>query len=189
MQTTSDRAASPWLRPEFARLLAILWVSGLALVYLVRYGAWVLPWQAANLFGATLPVLQIGPHFREFWIARAYDFGCVIGIVVAALGLGVTVTDRLVSKRDIFGALIALAVGFWLLAVLTLMVGAASIAKVPFVSLTLLCWLLPAPRKFVCNFQASTDRTDGWAKLMVACIVLAAVLNLAGVLAPPFEYD
>jgi 4-amino-4-deoxy-L-arabinose transferase-like glycosyltransferase len=189
MQTTSDRAASPWLRPEFARLLAILWVVGLALVYLVRYGAWLLPWQAANLFGAALPALHIGPHFQEFWIARAYDFVCVIGIMVAALGLGATVTDRLVAKRDIFGALLALAVGFWLLAVLTLMVGTAFIAKVPFVSLTLLCWLLPAPRKFVRDFQISTDRTDGWAKLMVACIVLAAALNLTGALAPPFEYD
>ncbi len=189
MQTTSDRAASPWLRPEFARLVAILWVIGLALVYLVRYGAWLLPWQAANLFGATLPALHIGPHFWEFWIARAYDFACVIGIVVAALGLGATMMDRFVAKRDIFGALLVLAVGFWLLAVLTLIAGAASITKVPFVSLTLLCWLLPTPRKFVRDFRFSTDRTDGWAKLMVACIVLAAALNLAGALVPPFEYD
>jgi 4-amino-4-deoxy-L-arabinose transferase-like glycosyltransferase len=189
MQTTSDRAASPWLRPEFARLLALLWVVGLALVYLVRYGAWILPWQAVNLLGAALPVLHIGPHFREFWTARACDFVCVIGIVAAALGLGATVTDRLVKKRDIFGTLVALAVGFWLLAVLTLMVGAASIAKVPFVSLTLLCWLLPAPQRFVRDFQLSVDRTGGWAKLMVACIVLAAALNLAGALVPPFEYD
>ena len=189
MQTTSDRAASPWLRPEFARLLAILWVVGLALVYLVRYGAWILPWQAANLFGAALPALRVGPHFQEFWIARAYDFACVIGIAVAALGLGATVTDRLVAKRDVLGALVALAVGLWLLAVLVLVAGSVSIANIPLVSLTLLCWFLPAPRKFVRDFQVSTDRTDRWAKLMVACVVLAAVLNLAGALAPPFEYD
>jgi 4-amino-4-deoxy-L-arabinose transferase-like glycosyltransferase len=189
MQTTSDRAATPWLRPEFARLLAILWVVGLALVYLVRYDAWLLPWQAANLFGAALPALHIGPHFREFWIVRTYDFACVTGIVVAAFGLGATATDRLVAKREVLGALLALAVGFWLLAVLTLVVGTVSIAKVPLVSLVLLCWLLPAPRKFVRGFQVSTDRTDGWAKLMVACIVIAAILNLAGALAPPFEYD
>ncbi len=189
MQTTSDRAASSWLRPEFARLLAILWVVGLALVYLVRYGAWVLPWQAANLLAAALPALHIGPHFREFWIARACDCVCVVGIVAAALGLGAAVTDRLVAKHDMLGVLVALAVGFWLLAVLTLMVGAASIAKVPFVFLTLLCWLLPAPRRFFRDFQVSPDRMDGWAKLMVACVVLAAVLNLAGALVPPFEYD
>jgi 4-amino-4-deoxy-L-arabinose transferase-like glycosyltransferase len=189
MQTTSDRAAFPWLRPEFARLLAILWAVGLALVYLVRYGAGVLPWQAANLFGAALPALHIGPHFQEFWIARACDFVCVVGIVVAALGLGATVTYRLVAKSDIFGALLALAVGFWLLAALVLVAGSVSIAKIPLVCLALLCWFLPAPRKFARNFQVSTDRTDGWAKLMVACIVLAAVLNLAGALAPPFEYD
>ena len=189
MQTTSDRAAFPWLRPEFARLLAILWVVGLALVYLVRYGAWVLPWQAANLFDAALPAIHIGPHFQEFWIARARDFACVIGIVVAALGLGATVTHRLVAKSDVFGALLALAVGFWLLAVLVLVAGSVSIANIPLVCLALLCWFLPAPRKFVREFQVSTDRTDGWAKLMIACIVLAAVLNLAGALAPPFEYD
>jgi hypothetical protein len=153
MQTTSDHAEFPWLRPEFARLLAILWVVGLVLVYLVRYGAWVLPWQAANLFGAALPALHIGPHFQEFWIARAYDFACVVGIAVAALGLGATVTHRLVAKSDIFGALLALAVGFWLLAVLVLVAGSVSIANIPLVCLALLCWFLPAPRKFVRNFQ------------------------------------
>jgi hypothetical protein len=189
MQTTSDRTNSPWLRPEFARLLAIFWVVGLALVYLVRYGEWVLPWQAANLFGATLPALHIGPHFQEFWIARTFDFGCVIGIVAAALGLGIVVTDRLAPKRDVLGALLVLAVGLWLLAVLTLVAGAVSIAKVPLVSLTLFCWLLPAPRKFVCDFQVSTDKTNGWAKLMIACLLLAAALNLTGALVPPFEYD
>jgi hypothetical protein len=189
MQTTSDRPASPWLRPEFARLLAIFWAVGLALVYLVRYGAWVLPWQAANLLGAVLSALHTGPHFQEFWIARAYDFACVVGIVAAALGLGITVTDRLVVKRDILGALLAMAVGFWLLAALVLVVGAVSITKIPLVCLVLLCWLLPAPRKFFRDFQVSTDRIDGWAKLMIACIVIAAVLNLAGTLAPPFEYD
>jgi hypothetical protein len=189
MQTTSDCPVSPWLRPEFARLLAIFWVVGLALVYLVRYGAWVLPWQGASLFGATLPALHIGPHFQEFWTARAYDFACVIGIIAAALGLGVTVTNRLVVKRDILGALLALAVGFWLLAVLTLMAGAVFIAKIPLVSLTLLCWLLPASRKYFRDFQVSTDPTDGWAKLMIVCIVIAAVFNLVGALAPPFEYD
>ena len=189
MQTTSDRPAASWLRPEFARLLAIFWMVGLALVYLVRYGAWVLPWQAASLFGATLPALHVGPHFQEFWIARAYDFACVMGIMAAALGLGVTVTDRWVAKRDILGALLALAVGLWLLAVLTLVAGAMSITKIPLVCFALLCWLLPGPRKFVCDFEVSTDRTDGWAKLMVACIAIAAVFNLAGTLAPPFEYD
>ena len=189
MQTPSDRAAASWLRPEFARLLAILWVVGLALVYLVRYSAWVLPLQAANLFGTTLPALHIGPHFQEFWIARACDFVCIIGIAVAALGLGIVVTDRLVAKRDVLGALLALAVGFWILAVLVLIAGAVSITKVPLVCLALLSWFLPAPRRFVRDFQVSTDRTDGWAKLMVACIVLAAVLNLMGALAPPFEYD
>ncbi len=189
MQTASDRAASSWLRPEFARLLAILWVAGLALVYLVRYGAWLLPFQLAGLIGAAWPSLHLGPHFHEFWTARAYDLACVAGIVAAALGLGAIATDRLVARRDVLGVSFALAVGFWLLAVLVLMAGAVSIAKVPHVFLVLLCWLLPTPRKLVRDFYVSTEKTDGWTRLIVVGVVIAAVLNLAGALAPPFEYD
>jgi 4-amino-4-deoxy-L-arabinose transferase-like glycosyltransferase len=189
MQTASDRAASPWLRPEFARLLAILWVAGLALVFLIRYDAWLLPFQLAGLISSSLPEFHFGPHFREFWIARGYDAVCVAGIVFAALGLGTTVTDRLIARRDVLGLMFALAAGFWLLAVIVLMAGAVSVAKVPHVFLVLLCWLLPTPRKFVRDFQVSAERIDGWAKLMFASIVLAAVLNLAGAFAPPFEYD
>jgi hypothetical protein len=48
---------------------------------------------------------------------------------------------------------------------------------------------LPSPRKFAGDFHISTEQTGGWAKLMLACILLAAALNLAGALAPPFEYD
>ena len=114
---------------------------------------------------------------------------CLIGIVAAALGLGATITNRLVTKRDVLGVLFALAAGFWSLAVLVLVVGSVSITKVPLVGLALLCWFLPAPRNFMRDFQVSTDPTDGWTKWMVACIVIAAALNLAGALAPPFEYD
>ena len=189
MQTASDRAASPWLRPEFARLLAILWVVGLALVYLVRYGAWGLPWQLADMVVASLPGLRVGPHFREFWTARAYDVVCVLGIVAAALGVGATAGNRLIARRDVLGVLFALAIGLWFLAVLTLVVGAVSIAKVPYVFLTLACWLSPSPRKFLRDFHVSTEHTDGWGKWMIACLALAAALNLAGAVAPPFEYD
>ena len=189
MQTASDRAASPWLRPEFARLLAILWVVGLALVYLVRFGAWVVPSQLAELIGASLPGFHVGPHFREFWTARAHDVVCVLGIVAAALGLGATAGNRFIARRDVLGVLFALAIGLWCLAVLTLIVGAISIAKVPYVFLTLACWCSPAPRKFIRDFYVSTEHTDGWGKLMIVCLVLAALLNLAGALAPPFEYD
>ena len=190
MQTAPlDRAASSWLRPEFARLLAILWVVGLALIYLVRCGAWVLPFQLAGQLSLSLSGVHTGPYFRQFWLARAYDFTCVAAIVAAALGLGAVVTDRLVTRRDVLGMLFALATGFWLLAVIILMAGAAAIAEVPYVFLVLLCWLLPAPRKFVRDFYTSTEKLDGWAKLMFACVVIAALLNLAGALAPPFEYD
>src|SRR5258705_373562 len=118
MQTASDRTASSWLRPEFARLLAIFWVTGLALVYLVRYGGWVLPLQLAEVVGASVSGFHLGPHFRAFWTARAYDIACVVAIVGAALGLGATLTDRLIERRDVLGVLFALAVGLWLLAVL-----------------------------------------------------------------------
>jgi hypothetical protein len=189
MQTDSDRAASSWLRPEFARLLAILWVAGLALVYLIRFGAWGLPWQLAEMVGASLPGLRVGPHFREFWTARAYDVVCVLGIVAAALGVGAAAGNRLIARRDVLGVLFAVAIGLWFLGVLTLVVGAVSIARVPYVFLTLACWISPAPRKFLRDFHVSTERTDGWGKWMIACLALAAALNLAGAVAPPFEYD
>jgi hypothetical protein len=96
---------------------------------------------------------------------------------------------RLIARRDVLGMLFALAIGLWILAVLTVVVGAVSIAKVPYVFLTLACWLSPVPRKFLGDFFVSTERTDGWGKWMIACLVLAATLNLAGALAPPFEYD
>ncbi len=189
MQTASDRGVSTWRRPEFTRLLAILWVLGLALVYLIRYGAWGLPFQLAAVVNASMPAFRVGPHFREFWTGRMYEGGCIIGIVAASLGLGATVAGRLIARRDVLGMLFALGVGLWFLAVLVLVTGALSVAKVPYTFLTLACWLLPAPRKFVGDFHVSTERTDSWAKLMLACILLAAALNLVGALAPPFEYD
>jgi 4-amino-4-deoxy-L-arabinose transferase-like glycosyltransferase len=189
MQRNPEHAATSWIRPGFARLLAILWVGGLALVYLIRYDAWALPVELAYMIGASAHAFQCGPHFREFWTTRACDFLCVFGIVATALGLGAAATDRLIARRDLLGVLFALAIGFWLLAVLVLVVGAVSVAKVPYVFLVLACWLLPGPRKFVRDYCSSTERTDSWGKLLVACIVVAAVLNLAGALAPPFEYD
>jgi hypothetical protein len=189
MQTASDRGASTWLHPEFTRLLAIFWVVGLVLIYFVRYEGWIVLPQLAGTIGASMPVLRVGPYFREFWSARMYDVGCIVSIVAASLGLGATMASRLITRRDVLGMLFALGIGLWFLAVLVLATGAVSIAEVPYTFLTLACWLLPAPRKFVGDFHVSTERTDRWAKLMLACILLAAALNLAGALAPPFEYD
>lgn len=189
MQTASDRGASTWLRPEFAQLLAILWVIGLSLVYFVRYDGWAVFSQLEWMVGASLSGLRVGPYFREFWIARGCDIGCLVAIVAASLGLGAMVAGRLIARRDVLGMLLALGVGLWVLAVLVLVTGAESVAKIPYAFLTLACWLLPAPRRFVGGFHVSTEPTDGWAKLMLVCIFVAAVLNLAGTLAPPFEYD
>src|SRR5208282_5211304 len=127
MQTVSDRGASTWLRLEFTRLLAILWVVGLTLIYFVRYEGWIVLPQLAGTIGTSMPVLRIGPYFREFWTARMYDVGCIVAIVAASLGLGATVAGRLIARRDLLGMLFALGVGLWFLAVLVLVVGAASI--------------------------------------------------------------
>jgi hypothetical protein len=189
METASDRGASAWLRPEFARFVLILWVVGVSLIYLIRFDGWVLPLELVATIHASMPVLHVGPHLREFWTARMCDFGCVVAILAAALGLGATGADKLIARRDVFGMLLALGIGLWLLAVLVLIAGAASIAAVPYMLLTLACWALPSPRRFVGGFHLSMERTDGWAKLMLACILVAAVLNLPGALAPPFEYD
>src|SRR5579859_1215698 len=98
MQSNSDQAATSWIRPEFARLLAILWVAGLALLYLVRYDAWVLPFQLADMIGVSAPAFRCGPYFHEFWSARVFDITCVMGIVAAALGAGATVAGRLIAR-------------------------------------------------------------------------------------------
>ena len=189
MQTASDGPASSWLRPEFARLLAILWMAGLTLVYLFRYHAWLLPFQLSDMVSVAWPSLHAGSYFGEFWKARAQDFACVVGIVGAALGLGAAVVGRLISRRDTLGVLFALAVGFWLMAVLVLVMGVVAIQNVPLVYLAWLCWLMPTPRKFIGEFYLSTEKLDGWTKLLLVFLVLAAVLNLAGAMAPPFEYD
>jgi hypothetical protein len=189
MQTASDRAAPPRLNPQFARIVAILWAAGLALVYLIRYDGWMVPFQLVGYLGSFLSALHVGPYFREFWTARGWEFLCVAAIVVTATGLGAVVTSGLIQRRDILAVLFALAAGFWLLAVLILIAAAVSVAFVPYVFVVMLCWLLPAPRKLVRNFFSSTEKIDGWAKLMIACVVLAMLLNLPGTLAPPFEYD
>ncbi|MGD1020421.1 MAG: glycosyltransferase family 39 protein [Verrucomicrobiia bacterium] len=189
MQTASDRGAFTRLRPEFTRLLAILWVVGLALIYFVRYNGGAVLTQLEWMIRASMPVLHVGPYFREFWIARICDVGCVVAIMAASLGLGAMVAGRLIARRDVLGMLFALGVGLWCLAVLVLVTGAISMANVPCTFLALACWLLPSPRRFLGDFHVSTERTDDWAKLMIACLFLAAALNLAGALAPPFEYD
>jgi 4-amino-4-deoxy-L-arabinose transferase-like glycosyltransferase len=189
MQTAPDRAASSWLSPEFTRVVAILWVTGLALVYLIRYEAWLLPFQLAGFLSASLPTLHVGPYFREFWMARAGNFFCVAAIMAAAGGLGAVVVNGLVESRGLFAMLFALTAGFWVLAVLVLVLGMVSIAIVPYAFLVILCWLLPAPRKLARDLFISSEKIDAWGKVMVVCVVLAAALNLLGVFAPPFEYD
>ena len=189
MQTALDRAPTLRFRPEFARLLAIFWLVGLALVYLVRYGAWTLPVQTVEVAFASLPTFHIGPHFGEFWMARVRDAACVFFIFFAALGVGATTVDRLIERRDVLGVLFAIAMGLWVLGVLTLIAGTMSVVKVPCVFLLMACWALRTPRKFIREMTLSREPMDGWEKLMIACLLIAAMLNLAGALAPPFEYD
>lgn len=176
-------------RVGFKQLLAVLWVIGLTLIYLVRYEACFLPWQLGHLLSATLPTLHIGPHFSEFIVARLKDGACVGATLAVAFALGAVATSRLLLPTDMLGTLVTLAIGLWGVAVAVLVIGITAIGKTPLVFAGLALWLFPAPREALRRTVRAVDRLDGWAQCLVACVVIAAALNLPGTLAPPFEYD
>jgi hypothetical protein len=172
-----------------ARILAIGWMTGLALLYLIRYDGWILPLQWFNLVRETLPTLAIGSHVGEFWLARLIDAGCIAAILATAFAVGAVAIDRLAPKKNLLTALFSMAAGLWILSVSILLVGAASISGLPWVFLLAGCWLLPAPRRFFRRVGPASERLDGWAKLMLACVIASALLNLLSAMTPPFEYD
>jgi 4-amino-4-deoxy-L-arabinose transferase-like glycosyltransferase len=189
MDTEPQESASWRFAPRLSSLLTVGWVAILAFFFLFRYNGWLIPVQMAALFRETLPALAIGPHFAEFWQARLADGGCVAAILVTAFAVGAVAIDRLTPEKNLLTALFSLAVGLWILCVSILLVGAASVSALPWVFLLAGCWLLPAPRKFFHRPTIASERLDGWAKLMLACVIAAALLNLLSAMTPPFEYD
>ena len=175
-----------------ARILAIGWVTGLALLYLVRYDGWLWPVQCAQVLWGMLPTLRLGPHFGEFVRGRLADFGCVSAILATAFAVGVMVVGRWLPRRDLLSALVVLAAGLWLTAVAVLVLGAITTSLVRWVCVGAACCLLPAPRRFLCHGvdePQAEERFDGWTRFLLVCLVASAVLNLLGAMAPPFEYD
>jgi hypothetical protein len=169
-------------------LLAVGWVSALAFAFLFAYDGWLIPVQFFQLAGAALPTLAFGPHFPAFMISRLADALCVAGICATAFPLGAAFAGKLTDRRDLFAGLFALALGFWCVAVVVLVIGAFSVRQVPWVFLGLAAWALPAPRSFL-RRPRNGARLDGWSRLMLACVIVAGVLSLFGAMAPPFEYD
>ena len=189
MQRTADGSPS-WLRPDFARLLGKIWAVGLALIFLIRYDAWLLPLQFVELLRATLASLQLGPHFPALAKRWMMDFGCALAVLGAAYPVGSMAVARLLpARKDLFCLLIALAAGLWCLAVATLLIGVWSVPQVPYVLLGLAGWVLPTPRKFLGGCYTSTEKLDAWGRVMIAFFIVTALLNLFGASVPPFEYD
>jgi len=180
-----DASVSPPVGP--VHLLAAGWVIILTVAYLLFFGNWLVFAQLANL--AVDSHFAVGSYFGEFWRARLIDAGVVVAIIATAFAAGAIVTDRFAPEKNLVTAFFALPAGLWLLAVTVLAIGAVSVSQVPWAFAWAVCWLFPAPRKFFHRRAASAERLDGWGRLMLGCIAVAAFLNLAGALAPPFEYD
>ena len=189
MRTESANLPARKLSPRLTQLLAVGWVTVIAAVYLFRYDGWVVFLQVAQLAASSLPGLRIGPHFGEFWWARSLDFGCVAVISTLALGAGAIVVERINAEKNLLTALFSVAVGFWVLSACVLVVGCVNVAAVPCVSVLAICWASPAPRRFFRKQSLAVQPLDGWSKLVLAFVVIAALLNLPGAMVPPFEYD
>jgi hypothetical protein len=173
-------AAAPRFSPDFTRFLATAWTWGIALCFLFLTGLYHVP----LLLIQVMPAVEIGPHAGAFLLGRVADIGCVAGILATAFGVGAII----VAPRDRLEALYALALGLWVVAGATLCLGAWDVTKVPWVFAGLLCWLSPRCRQSL-RVESRAEKVDTWSKAMLACVIVAAFLNLPGTLAPPFEYD
>lgn len=181
--------STPRFSRDFTRAIAASWTWGVALAYLIPSGLYRLPADFIAIATVTLPGLTLGPHFGEFLTGVLRGFAGVAGILATAFAVGAAATAKILPGRDRLSALFALAVGFWIMAIGTLCIGAVAVSKVPWVFCGSICWLLPQPRQFFRHGGSPAEKLDGWAKVMLVCVVVAVVLNLAGALAPPFEYD
>jgi 4-amino-4-deoxy-L-arabinose transferase-like glycosyltransferase len=170
-------------------LLAIGWAMGLTLVYLARDNGLLLLVQFGQLAAASLQTTRVGPYFGIFLLGRIADGVCVAALFASAFAMGAVATARLLPDRTPLGALFALGVGLWIMAVGVLVIGAFSVPKVPLMFCGLIAWALPAPRKLLGSSLRSDESLDAWGKAMLVCLIGAALLNLPGALVPPFEYD
>jgi len=176
--------------PRLTQLLAIGWVTIVALLFLVCYDGWLVPVNFASQVCGALTTFAVGPHFGEFWRTGLADAGCVVAIVVTAFATGAVAIERLTPEKNLWSALFSLAAGLWILSLAVLMVGFFSTSWLPLVLLLAGCWMLPAPRRFFApNRVAAMGKLDGWEKFMLACMAVAALLSLPGALVPPFDYD
>jgi len=187
MRSATRNRPTFFVPPGLAQLLAVGWLLALAAVCLVAYGGWQAPVQfvdylAVSSFGP-------GPMAGLFWRARLADAGCAMAIVATAFAAGAVVLDRITPGKNLLAALFAMVAGFWLLAVTVLVIGAISVARVPWAFAWAACWLLPAPRRFFQRPVWKVGRIGGWEAMLLGCLLAALLLNLPGALAPPFEYD
>jgi 4-amino-4-deoxy-L-arabinose transferase-like glycosyltransferase len=189
MHAETQNGTSLRFVPRLTQLIAVGWAGSGAFVFLFHYDGWLVPLQFAYLIKAALPTLAFGPHFAEFWRAGLINAGCVAAMLITSFAVGAVAIDRWTPEKNLLAALFSLAAGLWSLSVAILLVGIFSIRSLPFVFLLAGCWLLPAPRRFFHRVGSASERLDGWAKLMLACVIAAALLSLLGAMTPPFEYD
>ncbi len=190
MQAEPQNDTSWRLAPRLTQLLVVGWVTTVALVFLLQYDGWQAPMAFAVLLHGALTTFTMGPHFGEFWRVALVDTGCVVAMTATAFAAGAVAIERLIPEKNLWSALFSLAAGFWILSLAILVIGFFSTAWLPLALLLAGCWLLPAPRRFFAPRHVIVPgNLDGWEKFMLACLAVAALLSLPGVLTPTIDYD
>ena len=176
---TTGAASTFRFTPTVTRWLAGGWTAALAILFLLHYNAWLQPVWLCQVHLDFHP----GPHFGEFWQTRLLDGGWCLAVLATAFAAGSVLLDRFVRERNLLTGLFALGVGLWVMATTVLLIGLGSVTQTGWVFLLAAGWLSPAPRAYFRNLHRPA--INGWWVL----VAVAAVLCLAGALAPPFEYD
>ncbi|MEI6084846.1 MAG: glycosyltransferase family 39 protein [Verrucomicrobiota bacterium] len=183
MNHDAGASFTPRFSSRIAGLLALGWTAAVAIIFLFDYHAWLHP----VALGQNLSAFHLGPHFSEFWLRRLGDAGWCLAVLTTAFPVGSLLISRLVRERTLLTGLFALGAGLWVMATGVLLIGLFATAKVGWVFGLAGCWLLPAPRAYFRKWVRQPS--DGWMKLMLAFLVVAALLCLLGAVTPPFEYD
>ena len=82
MQAKPPSGLSWRFAPRLTQLVAVGWVTIVALLFLVRYDGWQAPETLALLIRSAWTTFAVGPHFGEFWRAGLADAGCVAAIQI-----------------------------------------------------------------------------------------------------------